>query len=664
MARNKIEDGDFTFIGGQNSSIAADQLLPAFYARGMNVVNRGGIVQCRPGYRCISVLPVGLFQGGSFFKPKQGLTSIVFGVAGKLYLSHAPFKTYQLLEGVEFSPTARQLYFKQVEQSVQLNADGSLTLIPAKNLLVIQDGGTSPAVIFDGTRAEAQRGPGTIPIGGPMEWVADRLWVARGASLYASDIGNPTSFTEPLYISTAESFILPATITALVRTPSTSIAQLLAFTETSTTLFQAGIRDRTLWATTTDFQKEIFPLIGCVSQRSVVIHYGYLWWYSQHGLTSIDAAAQSFVTSALRYTDNEMVDSKARLSSDLAGIASSTFENYLLVSVPHADKHNTHTWVLDSTEMVGIQQRSLPSWNSFWTGTRPVQWLSGNVNGVTRSLYFSFDYDGNNRLWEAFTPDRLDDGCPITWWIETRGLHFGFPGKFKEFRYSDLFASELAGDVDFAVFWAGSARGKYKRIFTKRFKATRGVWRSGETYSMSDKLFALKKQSRMLKTQDGRAIIAEETLSSCDVELPAKEFRDEAFQLLLVGSGPGALRGYIMYVEPPTNTDDSGGGVTECTDETEENFVRFDGAASEHHIFRDAYEELFATFPVFTSVRSETVTQDGFTEVGIGEARSVISQGDADKIASTIARRKAAKRLEESLPKIVSLGSVANERIL
>lgn len=662
MARGKLQDGDFSFLLGQNSSLAPDQLPPGFYARGMNVVNRGGIVQCRPGYRCLAMYPEGNFQGGALFKPKQGLASILFVVEGNLYLSEFPFKSYRQLADVAFSPTAREIFFKQVEQSVKLNEDESLSLIPPKNLMVIQDGGTSPAVVFDGTRAVAQTGDGKIPNGGPMEWVADRLWVARGAKLFASDIANPTAFTEPLYLATVDAFILPGTITALSRTPSAAQAQLLVFTQTNTTLLQAGIRDRSVWATTPDFQKEVFPEIGCVSQKSVVTHYGFLWWFSQHGLTSLDGAAQSFVTSELNYTDSEMTDSKARLSSDLSGIACSTYENYLLVSVPSASPFNTHTWVLDNTVMQ-LNRSAAPAWNGYWTGTRPVQWISANINGVNRSLYFSADYDGNTRLWEAFTPDRLDDGCPVTWWVETRGLNFGAVGKTKEFRYADLFVSELAGDVDFAIFWAGAARGKYKRILTKRVKATRGVWRSGEEFSLADQIFALKKQSRPLRTHDGRAIIAESTQSSCDVEAPAEEFRDEAFQLLLVGSGPGALRGYMQYVEPPTNTDDSGGGCPASEDETEENFVRFDGAAAEAHTFRDAYENLMTELPVFTSVRTETVSRDEFSEVGMGSAESIISQADADKIASAIAKRLASNRLEMSLPLIVSLGSTANERL-
>ena len=658
MSEGKIQDGDAGFVLGQNSALSPDQLPPGFYARGVNVVNRGGVVQCRPGYRCIANLPDGRLQGGTFFRPKVGPLVLIFGVDGLLYISDIPFRTYRQIPGVEFSSEAARLYFKAVELSNVVNSDGSITLVDKQNLLVIQDGGFSSPVVFNGTTAVAQRGAGKIPIGGPMEWVADRLWVANGASVFASDLGSPISFTETTYIAGAVPFFsLPQTVTSLTKTPSVELPQLLAFTGQSTTLFQAGIRDRSLWASTNEFQKEVFPKIGCVSDRSVTNHYGNLWWYSQFGYTSLDAAAQSNISSLVDYQDAEMQDSKARLSSDLSGIAATSHENYLLVSVPHADRFNRHTWVLDSTTLV-TGERPIRSWNGVWTGTRPVQWITDNVNGVERTFYFSVDFDGMNRLWEAFIPDRLDNGCPITWWVEFRGLNLSFPGKFKRFRYAELFLSELAGLVDVAVFYAGSYRGRFKKILTKRILATRGSLRSGETVSAGSKIFALKKQSRPIRTQDAKAIHGDFTLSSCDVEAPFEEFLDENFQILVVGSGPGAVRGYIAYAEPPDNLDDAG----KCEeDETEENFVRFDGAASEAAEFPDALSEFEGDIPKFTSVQWETLNQMGMTEIARGEAESIISQANADHVARVIARRTAAEALQAVAPRIVSLGSLAND---
>jgi hypothetical protein len=638
---------------GANSLINPDVLPTGFYTRACNMVNRGGLLQTRPGYRCKMAIPRGRIQGASFFRPQNGPTVILFAVEGLLYITDTLFSTFRQLPDVQFAPEARQVFFQQVEQSVRLNDDLSLTLVDKRNLLIMQDGGTARAVVFDGTSAEHTA---DIPSGGPMAFVGDRLWVARGSSLFASDLGNPISFVEPLYIAgSATSFALPGKINALSKIPSTQLPQLLAFTDTTTTVFQAGIRARSQWATTPDFQKDIFPEVGCVAPRSVVAQKGLLSWYSLNGWTTMDAAAQANVSSALPYQDAEMTDSKARLSSDLTGIASAVFENYTLVSVPHADLLNTHTWVLDNSVLPG---RNSVAWNGFWTGTRPVEWLSGIVDGVNRILFFSSDYDDENRLWEAFTPDRNDSGCPITWWFETRGMNFSFPSKEKDFRYADFFLAECSGVVDIAVFWAATFRGKFKRILTKRIKATRGSIRSGEVIKATDKIFALKKQSRPLRTQDAKALNEAESLPSCGVESPNADFRDENFQMLVVGSGPAAVRGFVAYAEPPSNVDDSGRVEK---DETEENFVRFDGAAAESPAFQEALEEFDGDLPVFTSTRTETVSAQGLSETSTAEAESVISQENADHVASTIARRRASANLERALPKIVSLGAVAND---
>ena len=653
MAQNKLQEGDAAFPLGQNSLVNPDLLPPGFYARSMNMVNRGAVLQTRPGFRCKFAFPIGRIQGASFFRPRNGTTAILFAVEGSLYISDSPFTEYRQLSGVEFAREAKQVYFQQAEQSNLFNDDFSLSFIDPRNVLIIQDGGTARPVVFDGTTAEHTV---DIPLGGPMAWVGDRLWVARGSSLFASDIGNPLSFLEPLYIAgSASSFTLPGSITALAKVPSTQLPQLVAYTDTTTTLFQAGIRQRAAWATTPDFQKDIFPEVGCVAARSVVAQHGLLSWYSMNGWTTMDAATQANISSVLPYLDSEMMDSKSRLSDDKTGIAATTYENYLLVSVPHADPLNTHTWVADNAVLPG---RPGTIWNSVWTGTRPTDWLSGEIDGVNRIFFLSSDYDGNNRLWEAFTPDRADSGCPITWWAETRGLNFSFPGKEKDFRYADLFLAELSGVVDLAVFWAGSFRGKFKRILTKQIRATRGTIRSGEIINAVDKLFALKKQSRPLRTQDGKALNSTETLPSCGVESPNEDFRDETFQLLIVGSGPAALRGYVAYADPPRNVDDAG-RVED--NETEENFVRFDGAAAEADTFDDALGEFESNIPLFVSTRTATFSSGGFTSVGSGEAESIISQSNADRIALTIARRRAAANLEKVLPKIVSIGEVANE---
>jgi hypothetical protein len=645
-------DGDTGFLPGMNSNAHPMQLQPGQYARSMNTVNRGGIVQCRPGRRCKFVCPPGNFQGSEWFVPRQGTRVILFAVEGLVYISEAPFTSYRQIPGVAFLPSAREVFFKQVQQSVELNPDGSLTLIDPRELMVMQDGGFTPPAVFDGTTATHQRGPNAIPLGGPMEWVGDRLWVSRDIFLFASDIANPVAFTEAIYFATVRAFTLPGPITALHKTTNPTSPQLLVYTDHTTSLFLASIRDRSQWPTTRDFQQVVLSSIGCTSNRSVGAHYGMLWWWSEHGLVSFDAAGLNFITASLPYRDSEMNDSKGQLSEDLGGVAVASVENYLLVSVPHSDIYNRHTWVLDTGAYQTLNEMAPPVWNSFWTGTRPITWLVGQVNDTNAVFAFSKDYDGLVRLWEEFTPDRLDDGCHITWYMETRGYFNQDPTIKKQFRFAKVFMSELLGTIDVAVFWAGAQRGKYKRILTKRINATAGMLRALDIVTAEDILYALKKQSRELKTQDAKEIWTNETLTSCGVEDAKAEFIDESFQLLIVVSGPGAVNSVLTYTDP-VEGEKLGGACEE--DEAEQKLVRFDGAGDSSLEFLEAADRLAAEIEIFRSNQSVTLTEDGFIETGIGEAESTISQATADKVAECIATRKAAKRLEEELPAIVSL---------
>lgn len=648
-------DGDTNFALGQDSQQDPVKLFQNQYCRGINIVNRGGIAQCRPGHRCKMALPEGNLQGADFFVPKLGNPLLIFAVDGLVYISEAPFVTFRRMEDVQFAATARQIFFQQVEQSVTLNPDGSLTLIDTRNLMVMQDGAFTPPAVYDGTRGSHTT---DIPMGGPMSWTGDRLWVARESKLFASDLGNPLSFNEPLYIAGSFPFFqLPGPITALARTPGVAVEQLLVFTPDTTSLIQASIRDRAQWILTPNFQRILFPKLGCTANRSVVAHWGLLWWFSEYGLTNFDAASQAFVTSKLPYKDGAMIDSKARLSEDVAGIAGIAVENYLLMSVPYCDKFNRHTWCLDQNAVESLKGAVPDLWNSVWTGTRPVEWLSAAINGFTQVYHISVDRCGCNTLWQSFMPDRLDNGCEITWALETRAYPGTDPTTGTQIRFADIFLSELLGEFDIAVFWGGAKRGKYKRILTKRIHATRGPLRYNDRYALRDILYSYKKQSRKIRTQDARALWPNEELTSCMVEreVDGAEFIDESFQLLIVGSGPGAVDAVKLFTDPEGG-DKLSGACEE--DETDIRATRFDGAAQHGTDYKTVMAELAQDSLPFRSNRTATITVDDQTKTGIGTAQSIISQADADKVAQCIAERLAAKRLEAVLPEIVSLGGV------
>jgi hypothetical protein len=348
-----------------------------------------------------------------------------------------------------------------------------------------------------------------------------------------------------------------------------------------------------------------------------------------------------------------MTVSKVGVSGDQSLVAGSSFGPYLLMSVPHADIFNTHTWVLDTE---GSKDMPLP-WQGIWTGTRPVEWMSGPIMGKERIFYISKDYDNKNRVWEAFIEERADNGCPITWAIETRG-YFGASWDSdyakladKRYAYAEFQLAELVGQVDVGAWWAGVNRGVYKQCLVKRINADVGCIRFDRNIDQDTRLFGTKPQTRRVRTTDIRED-NEVDGTSCAIERDAVEETDDAFQLLIVGSGAAAIR-WLRVLAMPKPQDLSG----DCeTNETEANVVRFDGLAAEADEVNDALTHLDDPLSIYESTQTKVLTQDGITVTGTGYSTSLISQADADKLAAAIALEQAERMLENSLPLIISDG--------
>jgi hypothetical protein len=660
----RILDFDGTFFRGAKSDADPGQVPIGYYWMGMNVVNVGGTVSCRPGYRCIVQFPDGNLQGAAVFRPLLGLEQMVVVIDGRVYVADFPFADWRMLDNVLMDPVAKQVYWVMAEQSAR-REDETLTsaiiVQDPRRVLFIQDGATAPAW-YDGSNSGHLRdAPFELPVGKMMAWVGDRLWVARGSYLFASDIANPFSFREQIYLGGVGAFTFSGEITALAKTPGVDAPQLLVFAEQNTSLVRANIRERNAWTTTSDMQREIFS-IGTTSQRSVVSHFGQLSWFSQQGQIFLDQAMLSMTSARLPIRDNEMHFSKKRLYSDLSMVAGASFGQFMLMSVPFEDQYNLHTWVVNDASFSTMQDDSGPSWAGFWTGTRPVEWVYGSIGGNERAYHVSVDTDGKNRLWETFTPDRLDNGCPITWYIETRG-YFGMssqtrdkpPGSDVTFCYADIALVGIDEDLDLAIFYAGGLRGAYKKILSKKITVTRGSLTYPEEVTATSELIGYKSQVRRFRTQEARSLTDDTETGSCPVESPSTEETDECFQLAIVGQGPATIR-WVRAWAQPVGEDVSADGEA-CEDEAEYNIVRFDGVGARALDLTEAQTSaLIRDIQRFTSNQTTTVDQEGQSAVGVGYGESVISQAAADRVATRAAVRAAESELSRTLPKVISAG--------
>jgi hypothetical protein len=661
---DRIYDYDGTFLQGMVSSTDVGMIPLGAYDWSMNMVHRGGVLMCRPGYKCLVTMPSGRLQGAAIYSPKTGVEQVLVVIEGVLYVADWPFTgDFRQVTSVLFSPDAPQVYFQMCEQSVsriEPTFESAISFITPKNVMIIQDGGFTAPVWYDGQRAEHERGnEWGIPIGGPMAWVGDRLWVANKSFVYASDIANPLSFREQLYLGGISAFVMPGNVTGMAVTPSIDLQQLIVFTEFNATLLQANVRDRSNWENIEGFQTQVYE-IGCTSHRSIVNHYGQLWWFSPQGLMNIDMAAQSKVRSRLEVRDIEMTDSSIGLDSDLSEVAGAAFGNYILMSVPHEDVFNKHTWVLDNSAAQSLRADIGPTWSGYWTGTRPVQWMYGQVAGKERIFYVSKDLDGENRLWTAFEEERLDNGCPITWAFATRG-YFGltsqvpYPqGRDKKFCFAEMALCEIEGSLDVASYYAGGTRGPFKQVMTKNVRAALGSIQADDILTYNSTLFAFKPQSRRVKTEDVREQ-NQNDLSSCPVESDKVETIDDTFQLVVVGQGRAGVR-WIRAVGQ-THAEDNNGSCEK--DEADYKAVRFDGAAKQSTVVNTAEASLLSSFYYFESTQQKILTTDDgyYQAIGFGSATSVISQKAADRAAEAIATQYAEKYLRDQIPPFLSDGS-------
>lgn len=630
------------------------------------MLNVGGILSCRPGYRCVVTLPSGKLQGAALFSPKVGLDQIVVCIDGIVYVADWPFSDFRMLDNVRMSPDAKQIYWALTEQSatrVTTDFDSSISLIDPRSVLIMQDGGRTAPAWYDGSQSGHVRDNAfETPAGGAMAWVGDRLWVSTGNYVMASDIANPFSFREQIYLGGVGAFVFKEEVTALTTTPGLDSPQLLVYTPTTTSLVRANIRDRELWPETEDMQREIFK-VGCVSQRSVVNHFGQLAWMSSSGVVFFDSAYLSQTAARIPTRDAEMQVSKTLLHSDLSLVAAGAFGSYICVSVPAEDLYNKHTWVLNAASFQTLQDDSGPSWAGYWLGTRPVEWVYGDISGEERIFHVSTDEDGQNRLWECFRPERLDNGCPITWAVLTRG-YFGqtseaqkIKGSDVTFRYSDVALCGVEEDLDFAVFFAGGMRGAFKRILSKQLLVERGCIRPSLEITSSTELFAYKPQSRLLRTEDAYGQSVDNETGSCPAERQQLEDRDESFQLLLVGQGPATIRWIRSWAKP--EFEDTSGDSTACSDESKSNAVRFDGAGVAEDSAAEAYAALAAEeLTTFEATKTTSLTADGFTSVGVGYSHSIISQKAADRVAGIVATKAAENGLSRLRTPVYSAGEV------
>jgi len=598
-----------------------------------NAVTQGGFMQVRPGFLTRGVFDANV-QGSLAnlwwianegplmhpqmlvrFRPSGGSSDqLVFAVAGSVFYCavnpDGSLGPIAQIPGLRFNRYADVLVGCRCVQTATIEAGIYKNNVAPRNLLIIQDG-VNRAGIWDGNvgvHANPQKkitntatGDTLYPeawnqtrIGLWMAWSGNRLFVFDGPNGYASDLNDPTHFTEELNLQSFPKFVFPEDVTGAIDrgTSGTTRSQVVVFTQTTTWTLWSGIQNRLPspygvgWQFTDDFQTKIFDAVGCVAGKSAIVHRGLLYWKSQGGLVLFDSAQTVNSSQNLPPIDSEMAYSKTKVSPAAEGIdltCAGRFDNYVFWSVPvgrvtDGRRYCAHTQVLDRQTTVvrssGVQgpfSGGSTGWQGVWTGIRPVEWAGVKVGGHDRAYALSLDGPGAVRIWEAFQSNRADNGRRIPWLFETRShpvqpTIFGY-AQFNHFR---LLMDQIGGNVDLLGYWRG-IKGTYHQLLDTRITATPGTV-----------LLPLPQftpitngtQNGSLALQ-GRTVISPNHLGptecgSQNVESEWDDSKDHAFSIAVRVTGRAAVSAYMLAVD--SLRDNSDGTAQKATGVSEEGF--------------------------------------------------------------------------------------------
>lgn len=604
-------DNQRGFFEGVDSYVHPMFVRPTQLRWLVNGVTSGGIIQARPGYKGrfkFDHLTEGTpeyawWSSANFplihpqmmvdFFPSGSITpQIVFAVSGSLWYclvnADGSIGPATRINDVNLSSTAAQLAWCRCVQTTTIVNGVYANNIAPRNLLVIQDG-NNRAIIWDGLSAQTMNpakrvtvdaGGNTLypeqwnqtRIGFWMAWSGNRLWIFNGNLGYASDLGDPTHFTEELQLNSLPVMVFPGAVTGAVDrgTSGTNRSQVVVWTGGATYTLWSGVQQRLPdssgnggWVNVPDFQARIFSAVGCISGKSAIVHRGLLYWQSEDGIVMFDSSGTVYSTQNLPPIDYEMTYSKRRIAPNASTTCAGIRASYVFFSVPtgivtNGRCYNTHTQVLDrQTSIIKSVGNSGPfsygttGWQGIWTGIRPVEWSSPEIGGLVRSYALSMDLDGVVRIWEAFQGNRADNGKQIPWTVETRSHQVQQTVfDYAEFRYFRILFDQVLGNLDVRGAWK-SMRGQYHPLMDTRITATPGSFFTPLTpydvVNYSTPSVNFRPQNRDIVSPN--LMGPQGDCQSAEVESPYVDSIDRAFSLRLDLLGRGAITAYRIAVD-------------------------------------------------------------------------------------------------------------------
>lgn len=565
---------DGQWIGGADSLLYPTDISQGGYAWGVNVVNRGGVIQTRPGKRRIISFCGHTAQGAHWCRTVDDFNYALVAIDGLVYYAPFPFKDWVQISGVQFGVDARRVYFCTAIQAVKYDGSNNIVTLPNPvNIVCMQDGFSTPcywnAADFSSGKIDYTSITGVpgnpMPIGTVMLWKDNRLWLAVKNLVFASDLLYPQSFQEETALATKTGIRAPRSIVDMAPSP---VQGILVKTDSSLHSIQSFIPDRTTWGTTQKFFDDVNVEIGQIAPWASAQLHGMPWIFTARGVISYDRALTQNLTTVILTVDGEMQRSKGLLSPDISTICMGVWENILLVSVPASSLYNRHTWIMDAGLAEKLNVQSPMCWTGIWTGTYPVQYISPIIDGTQHcyELSYSAGFLALNQgdspspqpetgqplqayihLWENFIPNQMDDvETEINCSVETRAYTL-VTDDYYRFVFAELMIVNLKGIVPIQVYVTGLA-GNYQPLFSTTLRADIGPWGNPSTETVlyyvakggTTELENYRRQVRHLRTAE--FVVHQSPDGAACTEIQRQDGVDKAFQLLIQWQGRMGIR--------------------------------------------------------------------------------------------------------------------------
>lgn len=353
--------------------------------------------------------------------------------------------------------------------------------VQAQDWLYAQNGLESP-IFWDGTMPSSARRSGfpdnqEMPIGTIMQYAFGRVFVASSYDqVIASDIiygkgfnntNNTQNFTENTYANEGGSFGMPMTlghITGMLVSSFQSKGNLfgqgllMVFGEEGAQGLDVSV-SREGWKDA-QIQSVTLTGIGCIAHNSLINVNNQMVFRSDDGLSVYQMAQSDENTQFAFGKFSQPVNFWFDQDTDWLKQFNSTihFDNRILSTVsptiqpPEDPQYGNHRYhrgmvVLDLDRTVESQSGRSIAWNGLWTGIRPTALINGRFGDRKRAFAFSFDADGQNRIYEICTSGRFDEvegiQVPCGWAYETRKMDWSAVGTSNSFEMKKIVGGEL-----------------------------------------------------------------------------------------------------------------------------------------------------------------------------------------------------------------------------